>query len=105
MHFLTSLFFLLCLPSLAFSSNIFEGFSDYIHGEVRTIQNADITNKIVKHSGYQVTYQYQFWKIKYPSVCANYKGNLSEYSKCTVAAKKLFSDTCTYLQNGQAFGN
>lgn len=93
--------FLLSLPSLVFSANLFEGISDYIHGEVKTIRNADLTHKNVKYSGYQVTYQYQFWKIKHPSVCANYKENLSDYSKCTIAAKKLFTDTCSVLQNEQ----
>ncbi len=91
--------FLLCLPSLVYSANLFGGISDYIHGEVRTIQNAEVTHKNVKYSGYQVTYQYQFWKIKHSLVCANYKSNLADYSNCTIAAKKLFTDTCTVLQN------
>jgi len=95
---------LLCLPSISFSFNLFEGVSDYIHGEVRSIRNADLTHKKVKYSGYQVTYQYQFWKIKHPSVCENYKGNLSDYSQCTIAAKKLFTDVCTVLQKKKNSG-
>ena len=89
---------LTCLPSMAFSLNIFEGVSDYIHSEVRISRNADIVYKNVKYAGYEVTYQYQFWKIKHSMVCQNYKNNLADYSKCTIAAKKLFTDVCTTLK-------
>ncbi len=99
MRLLLTFTLLTITPSLALSLNLFEGISSYIHGEVKTIRNADIVYKKVEYSDYLVTYQYQFWKIKHQSICANYRNNLLDYSKCTVVAKQLFTDTCTVLQN------
>ncbi|MGB0468206.1 MAG: hypothetical protein ACPGF7_11855 [Pontibacterium sp.] len=45
-----------------------------------------------------VTFQYQFWRIRKHSVCAQLKGSLLGYSQCTQAAKRLFSQTCHFLR-------
>jgi len=45
-----------------------------------------------------ISYQYQSWKIKHKSVCANHKKNLLELSSCSQAAKQLFIEVCKHAQ-------
>ena len=64
--------------------------TDMLGTEVQTV--------VVEHQGIRIPYMYQIWKIKPKSVCSSYSQNISNYSKCTIAAQSLFKDTCAYLQ-------
>lgn len=76
-------------------SSIFQSMFD----EVGEINGAELQAEIVEHNGQNIGYQYQFWKINEKSVCASQRNNLQNYSNCTIAAKSLFTETCTYIQN------
>lgn len=39
------------------------------------------------------------YELRKPSVCAQLQHNLLEYSKCTRAARALFTETCQHLTN------
>jgi hypothetical protein len=72
--------------------------SGSIHQHFSDLYNAEMQTKIVKFEGYDVAYSYQVWKIRQNSVCNNYQQNPTEFSLCTVKAKDLFRQTCSYLQ-------
>jgi hypothetical protein len=63
------------------------------------ILGTEMQARIVEHDSIRVPYTYQMWQIRKPSVCESYRDNFSDYSKCTIAAKSLFNDICTYLQD------
>ncbi|NOQ79747.1 MAG: hypothetical protein GQ546_10145 [Gammaproteobacteria bacterium] len=89
-------------PSLSSSEMLFDGIASFIYRDLMEASGAELQFKNVKYSDYQVSFQYQYWRVKDKSVCANYKNNLLDYSKCTVEAKQFFTDTCTYLQSSQS---
>jgi len=75
----------------AVSSQVYQHFSDVMGTEIQAM--------VVEHEGAKVSFQYQLWRIKEASVCGNLKDNaLAEFSKCTLAAKSLFEQSCQYLQ-------
>ena len=53
---------------------------------------------IVQHSGRRISYRHQLWKVEEASVCAEQKGNIKQFSTCTVAAKSMFGEACLRLQ-------
>lgn len=62
------------------------------------VMGLELQAKVVEYQGHKIDYQYQLWKIKPESVCSTKKNELvNEYSKCTTAAKTMFSETCDYL--------
>lgn len=68
--------------------------------QITNVVGNEVQAQLVEYQNQQIDYQYQFWKIKDPSVCARIKMNdISKYSSCTITAKQLFSDTCSYLQS------
>ena len=58
-----------------------------------------LESKHVNYNDQPVTFQYQLWRLRKPSVCAQLQHNLLEYSKCTRAARALFTETCQHLTN------
>lgn len=56
-------------------------------------------SKVVQYEGFEISYSYQMWRIKDKTVCDNYSQNLSDKSYCAQAAKRMFRDMCSYLQN------
>ena len=85
--------------SILFSSFL-TGMTADIHGQVQDIMGTEVQYRVVEYQAHKIDYQYQIWKIKDTSVCARVKNhNLSDYSSCTVSAKGLFADTCSYLQS------
>ncbi|HAQ71760.1 MAG TPA: hypothetical protein DCR48_12360, partial [Flavobacteriales bacterium] len=44
-------------------------------------------------------YQYQLWRVRNKSVCQSYKSQITQFSKCTLAAKALFRDICAQLSD------
>ncbi|MEN9433720.1 MAG: hypothetical protein RLZZ422_1309 [Pseudomonadota bacterium] len=61
-------------------------------------QGVDITPVTTEFDGVSITYQFQFWKIRYPSICSDLTGQLAKYSECTQAAKALFQASCQELK-------
>ncbi len=75
-----------------------------IHHHVADIMGTELQAKIVEYQQQKIDYQYQLWKIKPESVCSHKKADLvNQYSACTIAAKRMFNETCSYLnQNPQS---
>ncbi len=73
----------------------------------QTVQDRDFfgvefdTHKIY-YDGSAVTFQYQLWKVRKDSICAQVRDDLPEYFKCTQAAKSLFRQTCKSLRKKRA---
>jgi hypothetical protein len=74
----------------AISAPIEQSFTDVMGTQVQTL--------LVEHQGVRVPYSYQRWKIQHKSVCDRYADSIEDYSRCTVAAKSLFTDACRRLQ-------
>ena len=74
-----------------------------IHIHVSDVMGTELQVKIVEYQEHKIDYQYQLWKIKPESVCSAKKAELvDQYSACTIAAKSMFTETCSYLtQNPQ----
>jgi len=60
-------------------------------------QNIELTPVSIDYKGNRITFQYQMWKLKEKSVCANYPENTPEKSRCTIAAKEVFNIACAQL--------
>ena len=85
--------------SILFSSFLTD-ISGNLSNHITNVVGSEIQAKVVEYQEHKIDYQYQLWAIKSPSVCASVKANnFSDYSSCTIAAKELFTDTCTYLQS------
>lgn len=64
---------------------------------ITDIYGTEVTSELITYQDTPISFQYQIWKIKNKSVCANYKNNTSIYSDCTIKAKSLFSDLCNKI--------
>ena len=85
--------------SILFSSFL-TGITNNIHTQVQDIMGTEVQYRVVEYQDQKIDFQYQIWKIKDASVCAIVNtSDLSNHSSCTVAAKGLFTDTCSYLQS------
>ena len=85
--------------SILFSSFL-TGITNDIHTQVQDIMGTEVQYRVVEYQDQKIDFQYQIWKIKDASVCAIVNtSDLSNHSSCTVAAKGLFADTCSYLQS------
>lgn len=86
-------------PISVIFSTFITGISSGITTDISDIMGTELQYKVVEYHQLQIDFQYQMWTIKDKSVCARDKDNdLSAHSKCTVEAKRLFGDTCSYLQ-------
>ncbi len=65
----------------------------------RDMLGVELESKHVTYNGQPVTFQYQMWRLRKDSVCAQLKHSLLGYSKCSRAAQALFSETCRHLTN------
>ncbi|MFK5913626.1 MAG: hypothetical protein QM484_04555 [Woeseiaceae bacterium] len=61
------------------------------------------TSLVVNYNGIAVPYKFQLWKIKDKTVCSTYSNNIAKYSKCTLMAKSLFSDTCNHMNKNKIY--
>lgn len=77
----------------AITAPIQQDISDIIGGELQSID----TNFNEK----RITFQYQFWQIKKPSVCSHAQQNAMQFSDCTQATKQLFQSMCSQLQQAK----
>ncbi|MCB1690984.1 MAG: hypothetical protein KDI33_20985 [Halioglobus sp.] len=57
----------------------------------------EIKAVVIEYEGTKIPFQYQMWRIREPSVCANLTQNTADYSQCTVKASELFNKLCTEI--------
>ena len=57
----------------------------------------EIQSRVVENGGIKVPYAYLLRNIQPKPVCARYSSNVDNHSRCTVAAKSLFTDTCEHF--------
>ncbi|WP_370277224.1 hypothetical protein [Pontibacterium sp.] len=110
MHW-TRFFVLLLLVSAPLHAGnvIARAYSSFIHdlaysvtSTQRDMLGVELESKHVTYDDQPVTFQYQLWRLRKDSVCAQLKHNLLEYSKCTRAARALFTETCRHLTNNSS---
>jgi len=73
------------------SSTVYETMTDRLGTEIKSV--------VVKHEEMDIPYSYQMWKIRPNGVCTSYQLDIQKLSKCTIAAKSLFKNTCLHMQN------
>ena len=61
-------------------------------------RNLEVTPVVIEYEGVSVSYQHQLWRVRSESVCANHKQNLSQFSRCTAKAARLFNALCSQLR-------
>ncbi|PCJ37169.1 MAG: hypothetical protein COA75_05335 [Cellvibrionales bacterium] len=67
------------------------------YNQLSESMGTDISAVVIEHEGVSVPFQFQMWKVKDNSVCANFRQNIGAYSECTVKASELFSKLCSSL--------
>ena len=79
-------------------------FSAYLHTVQAGVQqhlseshNTQITPVEIEYEGEKVAFQHHLWRVRDQSVCSDRKNDLQAFSKCTLAAKKLFGVLCSEL--------
>ncbi|MES9912320.1 MAG: hypothetical protein ABW126_08010 [Candidatus Sedimenticola sp. 4PFRAG1] len=84
-------------------SVIFASYLDLVtniaHKSYADVIGTEVTALSVEHKGITVPYSYNLWRIRDKTVCASYKYETAQHSKCTMAASSLFSDICQHLQS------
>lgn len=60
-------------------------------------RNLEVTPVVIEYEGVPVSYQHQLWRVRLESVCANHQQNLSQFSRCTAKAARLFNALCSQL--------
>lgn len=69
-----------------------------IEQSVADVMGTRVQTLVVEHQGVQVPYSYQLWKIQPKSVCDRHIGSIEHFSRCSVAAKSLFTEACSQLK-------
>ena len=54
--------------------------------------NTRLTRQVITHQGQEIHFEHLVWRIRDNSVCNNKRGQISEYSRCTLAAKAAFNE-------------
>jgi len=72
-----------------------------VTNKMTNLLGTEIQSVVVEHQSTKVPYSYQLWRIRPKSVCNTYNLNIEEFSRCTLAAKSLFNETCLHLQKGE----
>ena len=85
-------------PIGAIFASIVDVISNPISQRFADVTGTQIQSDVVEHQGIQVPYSYQLWKIQPKSVCHSYGNNVEDFSRCTVAAKSMFTEACQHLQ-------
>ncbi len=89
---------LFIIPSLSSSERFINPIAQIFLGDFMELRGLKLENVQIKYLDYSIKYQYQSWKIKNNTICEEYRTNILEYSKCTQAAKTLFSDVCIFMK-------
>ena len=61
--------------------------------------NTRLTRQVITHQGQEIHFEHLVWRIRDNSVCNNKRGRISEYSRCTLAARAAFNEICQTHQN------
>lgn len=69
-----------------------------VNGLSRDRSNMDVVSIDATYQNIPVSYSYQLWRIKTPTVCARYKQNMATYAQCTEAAQGLFIEACRHFK-------
>jgi hypothetical protein len=85
-------------PISAFFASIVDVTSNSIMQTYADATGMQLQSLVVNHDGIPVPYSYQLWQIKPDSVCHSYRNTVQDYSRCTVAAKAMFTQACQELQ-------
>lgn len=84
-------------PAAIFLHGFLSAPATLLNSMSRDRNNMDAVTIEATHLGIPVSYTYQLWRIKTPTVCARYKQDMAIYAKCTEAAQALFYDACKYF--------
>lgn len=88
-------------PISAIFASYLELVSVGVTNKMTDIVGTQVQSVVVEHQHIKIPYSYQLWRIRPKSVCNTYNLNIEEFSRCTLAAKSLFKETCLYLQKGE----
>lgn len=84
--------------SLLFTAYL-DSIQNTVHARFTNLHGTEIKAVMIDYQGVEVPYQYQLWRVRDKSVCQPYKSQITQFSKCTLAAKALFRDLCTQLSD------
>jgi len=84
--------------SLLFTAYL-DSIQNTVHARFTDLHGTEIKAVAIDYQSVEVPYQYQLWRVKDKSVCLPYKSQITQFSKCTLAAKALFGDLCTQLND------
>ncbi|VEL95139.1 hypothetical protein ALT761_00089 [Alteromonas sp. 76-1] len=82
---------------LVFASYL-EAVSNSVYNELSDIRGIEVQAQVVTYNDLEISYSYQLWKIQTNSICGIYDRDLNAKSKCSVSAKSMFGEMCSYLQ-------
>lgn len=91
-------------PISAFFAAVLQSTSNVVHQQTSDFMGTEIQAVAVDYQGQRISFQHQLWRIREASVCADKKNNVGEFSKCTLAAKEFFVESCNYLQATGGYG-
>jgi len=91
-------------PISAVFASVLDVVSNQISDHLLDVTGARQQSVIVEHQGVRIPFSYQRWTIQPQSVCRNQGRNVEEFSRCTVAAKSMFSEACERLQKERGTG-
>ncbi len=91
-------------PLAALFAAVLESTSNVVGTEIQDVMGTEIKAVVIEHKDQRIAFQYQRWRIRDASVCADEKDRVGEFSECTVAAKQFFADACRYLQENRGAG-
>jgi len=92
------------IPSFSSSETFVNPLAQIFLGDFMEMRGIKLENVQIKYLDYSIKYQFQAWKINKNTICEEYKSNILEYSKCTEAAKDLFSDVCGFMKKNPKNG-
>jgi len=84
--------------SLLFTAYL-DSIQNTVYVRLADLHGTEIKAVMIDYQGIEVPYQYQLWRVRNKSVCQPYKSQITEFSKCTLAAKSLFRDLCAQLSD------
>lgn len=91
-------------PITALFAALLDSTSSAVNNHMQESLGTEVKTVVVDHSDQRISFQHQLWRIRDESVCADKRGDMAEFSKCTLAAKELFTDACRYLRESHGSG-
>jgi hypothetical protein len=84
--------------SLLFTAYL-DSIQNTVHARFTDLYATEIKAVMIEYQGVEVPYQFQLWRVRNKSVCQPYKSQITQFSKCTLAAKALFRDLWAQLSD------